>query len=61
MSREWGLWAVRNVCEGSDVAREALSSLKAVAATDNEELQKAGLKVSLDESSGKLKVEKRDG
>lgn len=59
MAREWGLWAVRNLCEGSDEARAALNELKACAAQDNEELERAGVKVTLDEESGKVKVERR--
>ena len=60
LAREWALWAVRNLCEGSEEARTAIQELKACAALDSEELQKAGVKVSVDESSGKLIVGKRD-
>ena len=60
LAREWALWAVRNLCEGSEAARNAITELKAVAALDSEELQKAGVKVTLDEVSGKLKVERRE-
>lgn len=61
LAREWALWAVRNLCEGSEAARDAIKELKACAALDSEELQRAGVKVTLDEESGKLKVEKREG
>jgi ataxin-10 len=60
LAREWALWAVRNLCEGSEEARNAIKELKACAAVDCEELQKAGVKVTLDEKSGKLIVGKRD-
>jgi len=60
LAREWALWAVRNLCEGSEEARMAIQDLKACAAIDSEELQKAGVKVTLDEVSGKLIVGKRD-
>ncbi len=60
LAREWALWAVRNLCEGSEEARTAIQELKACAAVDSEELQKAGVKVKLDEESGKLIVGKRD-
>lgn len=60
MAREWGLWAVRNVCEGSEAARKALSELKASEAVDNEELRRAGLQVTLDDATGKVKVVQRE-
>ncbi|KAG7671075.1 hypothetical protein Ndes2526B_g01149 [Nannochloris sp. 'desiccata'] len=60
LAREWALWAVRNLCEGSEEARNAIQELKACAAVDSEELQKAGVKVTLDEKNGKLIVGKRD-
>lgn len=60
LAREWALWAVRNLCEGSEDARTAIQELKACAALDSEELQKAGVKVTLDESTGKLIVGKRE-
>jgi ataxin-10 len=61
LAREWALWAVRNLCEGSEAARGAVSALRATAALDSDELRKAGVKVSLDEKTGKLRVEKREG
>ena len=61
LAREWGLWAVRNLCEGSDAAREAIRELRACAAVDSEELRQAGVRVSVDEGTGKLKVGPREG
>ena len=60
LAREWALWAVRNVCEGSDRAVEAIKELKACTALDSDELRRAGVKVTVDEATGKLKVSKRD-
>ena len=60
LAREWALWAVRNLCQGSEVARNAIQELKACAAVDSEELRRAGVKVELDEVTGKLKVSKRE-
>lgn len=60
LAREWALWAVRNICEGSDVARSAISELKACSALDSDELRQAGVEVRLDEESGKLIVKKRE-
>jgi ataxin-10 len=59
LAREWGLWAVRNLCEGSGAAREALAALRATAAADSEELRRAGVRVRLDEGTGKMRVERR--
>jgi ataxin-10 len=59
LAREWGLWAVRNLCEGSGEARAALRELRALAAEDSEELRAAGVRAVLDEGSGRLRVERR--
>lgn len=59
LSREWALWAVRNLGEGSPTARDALRELRACAAGDSEELRWAGVRLELDEASGKLRVVQR--
>lgn len=56
LSREWALWAVRNLCEGSEEACAALAELRACAAADSEELTRAGLALELDEQAGKPRV-----
>lgn len=61
LAREWGLWAVRNLCEGSAEARQAIAALEACEAVDSEELQRAGMRVSVDRSTGKVKVQPREG
>ena len=60
LAREWALWAVRNLCEGSQRARDAIKDLRASAALDSDDLRKAGVKVSIDETSGRLVVEPRN-
>ena len=52
---------MRNLCEGSEQARAAIAELRACAAVDSDELRAAGLRVTLDERSGKMKVERREG
>ncbi len=51
--REWALWAVRNLCEGDEGAREAISQLKARSIVQDDALQRAGLSVQLDEATGR--------
>ena len=51
--REWALWAVRNLCEGDEGAREAISQLKARSIVQDAALQRAGLSVELDEATGR--------
>lgn len=60
LAREWALWAVRNVCEGSDAAREAIRELQLCEALDSEELKRAGVRLKLDPESGKLRLMPRD-
>jgi hypothetical protein len=40
--------------------QEAIRELQLCTTVDNEELEKAGVRLELDERSGKLKVSKRD-
>jgi len=60
LAREWGLWAIRNLCEGSAEARDAITELRACAAVDSEELKAAGVKIRIDEKTGKMKVLPRE-
>ena len=59
LAREWALWAVRNLCEGNEVAQQAIRELRAVAAVDSDELRRAGLQVRLDAETEKLHVSRR--
>ena len=54
--REYALWAVRNVCAGSDAARREIEALQPRAAADAHELAAAGLNVSVDKETGRVKV-----
>lgn len=54
--REYALWAVRNVCAGSDAARREIEALQPRAAADAHELAAAGLNVNVDPETGRVKV-----
>lgn len=54
--REYGLWAVRNLCEGNDAIQESISSLRAHSAVHSPELQQIGMKIELDGETGKPKM-----
>ena len=54
--REYALWAVRNICAGSDAARREIEALQPRAAADAHELAAAGLNVSVDPETGRVKV-----
>ncbi|DBA95944.1 TPA: hypothetical protein ACH3X1_001465 [Trebouxia sp. C0004] len=54
--REYGLWAVRNLCEGNDAIQESISSLRAHSTVDCPELQQIGMKIELDGKTGKPKM-----
>ena len=64
VGREWGLFAVRNLCEVRPEIQEYIRALKPVAPVQNEELARMGMQVELDRETGKLHVrrgEKRIG
>ena len=54
--REYGLWAVRNLCEGNESIQESISSLRAHSTVDSPDLQKIGMKLELDGQTGKPKM-----
>ena len=54
--REYGLWAVRNLCEGNEDIQQSISSLRACSTVDNPELQRMGMKLQLDGQTGKPKL-----
>ncbi|EFN52144.1 hypothetical protein CHLNCDRAFT_27021 [Chlorella variabilis] len=60
LAREWALWGVRNLCEGNAQAQEAIRQLQLCTTVDNEELKRMGVRMELDEHSGKLRVIKRE-
>ena len=54
--REYALWAVRNVCAGSRRGAKGNRALQPRAAADAHELAAAGLNVSVDKETGRVKV-----
>ena len=54
--REYALWAVRNVCAGSDAARGEIEAMQPRAAADAHELAAAGLRVAVDPVTGRVKI-----
>lgn len=54
--REWGLWAVRNLCEGSEAARDAIAQLKIQGVVQDPALEQSGRRLQLDKDSGKLRA-----
>ena len=60
-AREWALWGLRNLTESSEEARKLLSDLRPVKAVPSEELERAGLRLELDEGSGKFELRKIGG
>lgn len=54
--REYGLWAVRNLCEGNESIQESISSLRAHSTVESPDLQKIGMKLELDGQTGKPKM-----
>ena len=59
--REYALWAVRNVCAGSEEARREIEALQPRAAADAHELAAAGLNVSVDPETGRVEVSNAGG
>ena len=51
--REWALWAVRNLCEGDEGAREAITALSVTDVVQDAALQRAGLAMQLDAATGR--------
>ncbi|KAL3153844.1 hypothetical protein ABBQ32_013419 [Trebouxia sp. C0010 RCD-2024] len=51
--REYGLWAVRNLCEGNESIQESISGLRACSTVDSPDLQQIGMQLELDGQTGK--------
>lgn len=56
--REWGVFAIRNLCEGNEENQQAIAQLRIQGVADNKLLEKAGLQVELTKD-GAPKVVKR--
>ena len=54
--REYGLWAVRNLCEGNESIQESISSLRACSTVDSPDLQRIGMQLELDGQTGKPRM-----
>lgn len=54
--REYGLWAVRNLCEGNEIIQNSISSLRACSTVDSPDLQQMGMQLELDGQTGKPKM-----
>ena len=61
LAREWALWAVRNLCEGSEQAQQAIRELQLCATVDSAELQQMGVQLQLDALTGKPRLVQRAG
>ena len=57
LTREWGLFAVRNLCEASSTLRDHIRGMKAQGVVQTEEIDRLGLKVEID-PEGKVVVRK---
>ncbi|GFR50142.1 hypothetical protein Agub_g12294, partial [Astrephomene gubernaculifera] len=58
LAREWALWGLRNMCEGSEEVQKRIAGLELQTAVETPELQKLGLRLELDKATGKMKVSK---
>lgn len=56
MAKEWALLAVRNLTETCDTAHARIRSLTAQGVEQTEEMAAAGVRLEVDEASGKLKA-----
>lgn len=54
--REWALWGIRNLCEGSHAARAAIRELQPQAPVSSPELQQLGMRVVLDRATGRFSL-----
>ncbi|KAK1322120.1 hypothetical protein QJS10_CPA03g02346 [Acorus calamus] len=55
-SREWAIWAVRNVLEGNEDNEREVSKLEFQGAVDNPWITELGLKVEWDQNSGRVRL-----
>ncbi|CAN0913918.1 atxn10, partial [Linum grandiflorum] len=54
--REWGIWAVRNLLEGNAENQEAVAGLEIQGTVQMPELEGLGLKVEVDQKSGRARL-----
>ena len=53
--REWGILAVRNLCEDNEANQQIISSMQYVGVADNPELTRMGLKVVMEGGQFRLR------
>ncbi|OMO89447.1 Armadillo-like helical [Corchorus olitorius] len=54
--REWGIWCVRNLLEGNAENQEAVADLELQGSVDTPELARLGLRVEVDQNTGRAKL-----
>ena len=59
--REWSLWAVRNMTQGSHTTRQKIMDLQPRAVEESEELLSRGLGVELNRDTGRPRVVRQEG
>eukprot|EP00198_Chlamydomonas_reinhardtii_P004947 XP_001694283.1 predicted protein [Chlamydomonas reinhardtii] len=60
LAREWALWGVRNMAEGSEEVQARIAGLELQTTVETPELQQLGLRLELDKATGKMKVTKTE-
>ncbi|GAX78856.1 hypothetical protein CEUSTIGMA_g6294.t1 [Chlamydomonas eustigma] len=58
VAREWALWAVRNLCAGSEEAQKRIQDLEVVSAINTPETRRMGIRLERDPITGKMKAVK---
>lgn len=60
LAREWAMWGMRNLCEGNSAIQQDLAQLKAHSVIDTHELEQAGVRLQLDDATGKVRLVDRN-
>ncbi|GMH42401.1 hypothetical protein BSKO_10320 [Bryopsis sp. KO-2023] len=58
--REWAVWAIRNLCEDNLEIQNMVRGLEVQGVVKSEELDRLGIKIEVDRSTGKLRVGKKE-
>lgn len=54
--REWGIWCVRNMLEGNEENKKEVAELELQGSADMPEIAKLGLRVEVDQKTGRAKL-----
>lgn len=54
------MWGMRNLCEGNSAIQQDLAQLKAHSVIDTHELEQAGVRLQLDDATGKVRLVDRN-